>query len=29
MADALLAVHHLRNGREQLAAGFLIWRARR
>jgi hypothetical protein len=30
MASALLAVHHLRNGREQLAAGFRsFWRARR
>ncbi len=27
MASALLAVHHLRNGREQLAAGFLVFLA--
>ena len=26
-ASALLAVHHLRNGREQLAAGFLVFLA--
>ncbi|HEX5076302.1 MAG TPA: hypothetical protein VFW03_24020 [Gemmatimonadaceae bacterium] len=27
MASALIAIHHLRNGREQLAAGFLVFLA--